>query len=71
MGAASTVLTVVNASPPPPFEHHTSDGRLELQRKKLSSHSLSCLADFVYFSNVHTLVLDGMLLRCHVCTIKT
>ena len=55
--AASAVLSV--AETPPPFQDFTKDGEMVLKLKKLSSKTLSSLPAFLYFSGVHTLVLDG------------
>jgi hypothetical protein len=57
--AASTVFSAALDAPLPPFADFTSEGRLLLAHKKLTAHTLSSLPAFVYFSGVHTLVLDG------------
>lgn len=57
MGAAASAVLAAAVESPPPFSEYTHEGRLLLEHKKLSSHTLSSIAAYIYFSGVHTLVL--------------
>ena len=59
MGAAASTVFSAALHSPPPFADFVSEGQLLLAHMKLPPHTLAALPAFVYFSGVHTLVLDG------------